>query len=939
MNIENELKLIPGKGIRREQIVEILRTLGIQVPEKGKIIHQEDTYFDDKEGTLEKSGGSFRIRRKQGKTQVTYKIPIKSNTEYKQRKEYEIVVPKEYEQNLDMYLAIKLLKGQYPELVFPENMEEILTVINDRNKIDIICPDGTVLEMAFDTLKGKDAQGILYTIPSEIELETISGNPENLTDVYDEILKKFPGQIKQNVLSKYARTKNVIRDKKLNLEDVAACAILSEILNSEEFSKLQYKGQILHKYDKPTLTNLDNFKNVDYLVEKITKIKSGEYKPPIPKELAQKSEVIELLNGEEYEEKDEIDLEDMVCILLSDINYGVTAEVLADFLNKKYYSPDCATTNRLSHSQQVMLISGLIAKSSLVGASFEERFSSMITGLSHDIGHVPMAHNLEAILKKIDGIFSHEVNGKRTLDRIYHNSEEKMLKIMENYFPGNKLGEMQDVLEDKATQIKSGIANHSRKGAEHREKGIVLQAARLSDKMYAFSDTRDLELATKENILDDSWINNMVLKISGDNQQLAEIFKQRLEQEYFQYMRKGDFGRAVVNAANTVHHHKVGEVTKYNVDQDIWTFMEKLIDRVKQIRKDSKIDEKKGNMTASAELYINEWLYKEWLRNGGNAELTWDNLLTHITCVGEKEVFEYIKGLKSDSEKIDSDIAENNAPLPKEDIDKFIQYMKYKKRNEHKKNGMTTEQADAEVAKIEQYLQQITSDDILKSFSRDFVRRLPDMRVVDAIKTEIHDMADVQLKIQPTFENGLNSIYNQLEIKDDTTSVRQELKDEYYSGRYNGRVNSGLKIRVRNNGKTKTLAVKVSEQKNVSERIEKCYTYELAPDEQNLTVEQMLQKLKEQHPGLDIELEGCKPINVLGIIRNVYPRMYKGYEVQFKDDFVTGENGKTFREIEVTCPEHPPIVSDIKKELKKAKKYIFVKDSKIDRVSSEPDAR
>lgn len=68
MNIENELKLIPKKGISKNKVIEILRGLEIGVPEQGKIIHQEDSYFDDKNGTLEKSGGSFRIRRKGNKT-------------------------------------------------------------------------------------------------------------------------------------------------------------------------------------------------------------------------------------------------------------------------------------------------------------------------------------------------------------------------------------------------------------------------------------------------------------------------------------------------------------------------------------------------------------------------------------------------------------------------------------------------------------------------------------------------------------------------------------------------------------------------------------------------------------------------------------------------------------------------------------------------------
>lgn len=70
MNIENELKLIPTKDVTNEQIMEVLRKYGFDIPKEGKIVHQEDTYFDDEKGSLEKSGGSFRIRRKKDKVQI-----------------------------------------------------------------------------------------------------------------------------------------------------------------------------------------------------------------------------------------------------------------------------------------------------------------------------------------------------------------------------------------------------------------------------------------------------------------------------------------------------------------------------------------------------------------------------------------------------------------------------------------------------------------------------------------------------------------------------------------------------------------------------------------------------------------------------------------------------------------------------------------------------
>lgn len=118
MNIENELKLIPTKGITREQIIEILEKNGITVPVQGKVIHQEDTYFDDKNGTLEKTGGSFRIRRKNDKVQVTCKVPIKSDTQYKQRREYEIDIPEEYARKCRYEFSNKAFKRTIPRIRF-----------------------------------------------------------------------------------------------------------------------------------------------------------------------------------------------------------------------------------------------------------------------------------------------------------------------------------------------------------------------------------------------------------------------------------------------------------------------------------------------------------------------------------------------------------------------------------------------------------------------------------------------------------------------------------------------------------------------------------------------------------------------------------------------------------------------------------------------------
>ena len=950
MNIENELKLIPTKGITREQLVEILKKQGIIVPEKGKVIHQEDTYFDDKTGTLEKSGGSFRIRRKNNIIQVTYKIPVESDTKYKQRKEYEIVVPKKYEQSLDLDLAIKLLSERYQELTFPENMGEILTVINNRNKTDITCPDGTVLEMAFDDLQGKDGQGNIYDIRPEIEFETISGNAKNLDYISTAIEQEFPGQTKGNSLSKYARTKKEIKEKSLTIEEVATCAIFSEILNSVEYNKLQHKGQILHRYDKPTVTNLDNFKNFDYLVEKLKQIKCGEYKIPIPRDIAQRPEMAKLLEGENYEIKDDINLEDMMCILLSDVKYDIADDVLADFLNKNYYGEEHAMTNRLSHSQQVMLVSGLVAKSSVVGASFEDKLTSMVSALSHDIGHVPMAHTLEAKLKEIDGLFSHEINGKRTLENIFRKSEKYITSIVYRHFPELSISEIKEKIEDKLADIKLGIVNHSRKGAEFfvEEGGINSQAARLSDKIcYSSSDICDLIRYSKTvlgkdvEIVTDEWVKQTMLEICDGNEQLAIDMEKRLDSQFIQYLKSGDYGTAVVNSANSVRCHDHGDSKVYEVDQDMWKFIKKLIARVKDVRGEMGLEEAKTSMNKAAEEYVDEVFYKEYIGNGKNIDLAWENLLKKVTSLGELDILHYIYERYQDA-KVEQ-LAEETT-ITQEQASNIIEKIKEKAFEAFKERGLSDKQAKKSAEKLRGDLSSLTPEKVLeylKKYKDKIFPKRYDEREVQRIKEVLHSMADVQLKIKPSSsEVNLNSIWNELKIPNPESErgnmPPQNVRDEYYHGKYNGQVQPNVKIKVRHiyGKKTKTLIVKVPIEKNVSERMQKKYVYE---GELDLSVDEMLQRLMGKYPGLDIELTGNEPYESINIERTSYVRYFQGNECVFSQDTFRGNNGQLHQEIEIKSLCDPRDVIKMKDKLKRRFAKYFITDSKIKRVTGHKD--
>lgn len=932
MNIENELKLIPKQAVKYEQLADILRKNGIVIPENGKVEHQEDTYFDDKTGSLEKSGGSFRIRRKQDKTKITYKIPIETDTQYKQRKEYEITVPEEYKQNIDMESAVKILKNQYPELTFPENMSEILTVINDRNKTNLICPDGTVLEMAFDKLQGKDEKGNLYQIQPEIEFEMVSGNPENLADVYETVAEEFLGQLKRNTLSKYARTKKEIEERKLTIGEVAACSMLTEILNSVEYSKLQHKGQILHRYDKPTVTNLDNFKNFDYLVETLSKIKRGQYKTAIPTNVAKNPELKDMIDRENCEEKEKINLEEMMCLLLSDVKYKVADETLADFLNNNYYGPEHAMTNRLSHSQQIMLGSGLIAKSTEVGANLEEKLTCMISGLSHDIGHVPMAHTLEGILNKMDGLFSHELNGKITIENILEQSKTKMIPQIKKYFPQMTEKEIQDALEGKTIEIEDAVVNHSRKGSEKRSEGVNNQAARATDKIcYAASDVCDLirygknVQGKKIDVLEEEWLNNAVVEVCGGNEDLANDVRKMLDSKYIVHLKNENYGRAVVNAINSIEGIELGGITYYDVNPKIWKFIEKLITRVKDTRESMGIEQAKDEMSKAAMSFIVEELYKEYNQNNGNIDCAWDNLLKTITKMGELDIYNHIveKNKLTLLEQL-----KNKETISNEDATRITTGITERVYEISKIKGKTDEEAKMAANSIKEDLDKLEPNQVLQYFKKyKFTADLPITPIIE----QLHDRADIQLKMNPGYYVSLNQIWRDLKIEPKGEAELQNIIDQYYGVKLNGEVTKEVSAKIRQveGEDEKTLIVKVPIKKNVSERMTKKYKVKGGLD---LSAQEMIDKLTQDNVGFDIQLIGNEPFEKIDIRRTEFTRNYGADEVIFTQDVFNGKNGPVMQEIEIKCPSYPKAITKIKSKLKEKYKQYFITDSKIDRV-------
>lgn len=631
MGIENELKLIPRQEINQLELLNKLKEAGYEPQGDFKLTKQGDTYYDTPEKSFYNSDSSFRIRRTNKGTFATYKIPIESDKEYKQRNECEVEIPKEYikpDGSIELSDAIAVLKQKYPDVDIPGELVVAVQVNNNRKKVNIKAKDGTIVEFAFDNLQAEDENGDSFEINNELECEVLSGNPDLLEEV-DEIINSNY-DVQKNDLSKYKRAIKEMNEQKQNmtLDEIAICTILSDIIRTNEFQQLKYKGQIIHDYRRNLPSNLDlsNFKNPEYLISKVSAMKRAKnYRPGKIRTL-----------------------EEMFLCFFSDMGYQDIEYKLVNFLNENYYREDRAITNRMSHSQQVMLISGLISKSKEIPDNDRNILLCMASGLVHDIGHVPGAHPTERILGILDGFFSHEINGRDVVERVISRDEADILETIKQYT--KSIGE--DYLDEKILQtiqankkqIKKSIEAHSRTNSESRGDGTVVQLPREADKIcYGVSDIVDVLKRTNQTdkqlpvgFFTKEWQEETIKKL-GKGYAKEEIIKGRIE-EFERLICTENFGQLITNIANTVRENRNDGKIYYDVEQDTWDILNAMIGYVKGLRMNGVIDVNKREMQNAAIILIIRKFNEALAKNSDNIDVAWEETLQTITNSNDLEM-------------------------------------------------------------------------------------------------------------------------------------------------------------------------------------------------------------------------------------------------------------------------------------------------------------
>ena len=637
MSIENELKMIPRERIEQEDILRLLRERGYKVEQDLKISSQEDTYYDDSNRTLLKNGCSFRIRRKVGKTVVTYKSPIDSDKDYKQREELETEIPEMYVQedgSIHIEDAIDVLRKKYSDVNIPKDLQFAVKVINNRNKVNVHTEDGTVIELAFDHLHTENERGQDFSMKDEMECEVLSGNPEHLSELHRIISENYDVQI--NDLSKYARAMKEMQEQRdnMSLEETTVCAMLSYMIRSKEFEQLSYKGQVLHDYRVkiPENLSLENFKDPEYLIERISKVKRTK----------------------NYRPGKITSLEDMFLCFFSDMDYRDIEYKLVNFLNDNYYRGNTPITNRMLHSQQVMLITGLINKSKEITENDKKPLLCLTSALTHDIGHVPGAHTTERILGDLDGFFSHEINGRNVIERIVTDETANIVEAVKKHMAslGKECSDEQirEYIQINKTQIKKAIEAHSRTNSEKRGDGTVVQLPREADKIcYCVSDIVDVLKKTSATNIDvqffpQEWIDAMADDI-GKGYERGEEVKQKIY-TIIRMLNTDNFGQITTTIANTIRENVNDGRTYYDVDQDYWNIVNGMIQYVAGLREKGIIDTRKKQIQHASMYFVIKTFNENLELCDGNVEDAWDKALVSITQSNDLDILNCVNELK-----------------------------------------------------------------------------------------------------------------------------------------------------------------------------------------------------------------------------------------------------------------------------------------------------
>jgi len=181
--------LLPNPGADRA-ILSSLRAQGCDVQVQ-RTINQEDIYLDTFDWRLFRHNLSLRLRRTGGKALYTLKSIGKIKEGLAERREIECMAEGKIRAPWD--ITAEKINGEIAEIIYPRRLVEHVTIRTRRRTSKVVHPDGTEVEIAFDSAAFQ-ADGLQRPASCrlfEIEIELKKGAPETLEAMAKNIAGTF----------------------------------------------------------------------------------------------------------------------------------------------------------------------------------------------------------------------------------------------------------------------------------------------------------------------------------------------------------------------------------------------------------------------------------------------------------------------------------------------------------------------------------------------------------------------------------------------------------------------------------------------------------------------------------------------------------------------------------------------------------------------------
>ena len=232
--------------------------------------------------------------------------------------------------------------------------------------------------------------------------------------------------------------------------------------------------------------------------------------------------------------------------------------------------------------------------------------------------------------------------------------EESIIAAIKEYYKDTGENFTDKNIEEEVhrikTKIEESIEAHSRTNSEQRGAGTVVQLPREADKIcYSVSDIVDVIRIRNRKGLEpvkffpDEWKSEVEEKLGRGYE--TEKIKAKVE-AIEKSIRTNNFGEIATSIANTVRRNQADSKVYYDVEQDTWEIINKMIGYVADLRKQGQVTSREDVIAKASKLFIIRTFNEALKRNDGNIDKAWNKTLQIVTKSNDLDLLNCVEQIR-----------------------------------------------------------------------------------------------------------------------------------------------------------------------------------------------------------------------------------------------------------------------------------------------------